>query len=207
MSQGFRIRGSVVISRPPAVISKGTFPRIRTPARPKAEPTAAPMRPRRALSTRKISLISDILAPMAMSMPISLVFSTTRRFMMLATPKKATTMKSRTENLVQKPPMFMACMISGFFSCQLMALYPQAEIRPARLWAWLMSCSLISTAFITSPSSRKLRAVSIETKTARSSSGVPVLKIPVTVNSVPRALGKVAAILSPSFKSRDSARV
>ncbi len=41
---------------------------------------------------------------------------------MLATPKKATTIKSRTENLVQKPPMFMARMISGLFSCQLKAV-------------------------------------------------------------------------------------
>jgi hypothetical protein len=70
-----------------------------------------------------------------------------------------------------------------------------------------MSCRLISTAFTTSPLSRKLLAVFMETKATFSSRGVPVKKMPVTVRSVDLAVGNVAEILSPSLISRFSAKV
>jgi hypothetical protein len=61
ISQGFMMRGRVVISLPPAAISKGAFPRSSTSARPGAVPATAPIKPRMALSTRKISLIFNLL--------------------------------------------------------------------------------------------------------------------------------------------------
>ncbi|MDD1741969.1 MAG: hypothetical protein LUQ47_01430, partial [Methanotrichaceae archaeon] len=57
-------------------------------------PNTAPIRPSKPLSMRKIFLICELLAPTAISIPISFVFSRTSIFIMLAMPKVAITMIS-----------------------------------------------------------------------------------------------------------------